>query len=127
MDTREELVITGIGTILPNTTTVSDFWNNLVEGNSQVDFLKGFDVSNMSVKIASQIEKFNYREFLTNLDEHFAQKYSREIQRKILNLSELALLNHPQGEHLNGGVSQCIKRAKSVMMNYLVAIVLFQG
>lgn len=87
MDTREKLVITGIGTILPNTTTVSDFWNNLVEGNSQVDFLKGFDVSNMSVKIASQIEKFNYREFLTNLDEHFAQKYSREI---LMGMSALA-------------------------------------
>ena len=37
---KNRVVITGIGSILPNAYSVEEFWNKIKEGDSQIDFIK---------------------------------------------------------------------------------------
>lgn len=80
MKENTDLVITGIGTILANTYDVDTFWKNVSQGNSQIDFIKRFDTTNLKAKVAATINDFDYTKYLPNLNEHFAtKKYDREI------------------------------------------------
>lgn len=80
MEQKQGLVITGIGTMLANTYDVDTFWKHLSRGESQVDFIRRFDTTNLKAKVAATIKDFNYKDFLPDLSEHFAtKKYDREI------------------------------------------------
>lgn len=84
---NEKYVITGIGSILPNTSDNETLWKNLSEGNSQIDFIKNVDTTNFKVKVGAEINDFDYKPFLPELSDKFARKYSREV---LIGMSALA-------------------------------------
>lgn len=74
---REQVLITGIGVMLPNTKSVIDFWENISLGRSQVGPLTRFE--GLPVHAAAEIKDFDHRAYLPGLSESHARKYSREI------------------------------------------------
>lgn len=79
--TTDHIVVTGIGTILPGTQDVQDFWTHVSDGNSQVGALTRFDSQalGLAVHASAEITAFDHRRYLPNLPDAHAAKYSREI------------------------------------------------
>ncbi|MDH4127244.1 MAG: beta-ketoacyl-ACP synthase II [Spirochaetota bacterium] len=59
MTKSKKVVITGLGIISPIGNTVSEYWNNCIEGKSGVDFIKRFDASNFPTKIGAEVKNFD--------------------------------------------------------------------
>jgi 3-oxoacyl-[acyl-carrier-protein] synthase II len=78
---NDTIVVTGIGVIMPNTTTVPDFWANIAGGHSQIGRITRFteETTGLPVHAAAEITGFDYRDFLPMLTEAHARKYSREV------------------------------------------------
>ncbi len=57
------VVITGLGTVTPIGTGVSDYWNSLLEGKSGVRRIEKFDTEGFSSKIAGEVKDFNPKDF----------------------------------------------------------------
>ncbi|AXR69551.1 beta-ketoacyl-[acyl-carrier-protein] synthase family protein [Leptospira mayottensis] len=75
---NSRVAITGIGIILPNTYSVDMFWKNLSEGNSQIDKITRFQTDDITVKVAAEMNDFNWKKFLPDLEEKYAKRYNRE-------------------------------------------------
>ncbi|HNN02408.1 MAG TPA: beta-ketoacyl synthase N-terminal-like domain-containing protein, partial [Leptospiraceae bacterium] len=76
---KPRVVITGIGTVLPGALTVDDFWKNISEGQSQIDFITRFPTDDLSVKVAAELKGFDPKINLPpRLDPKFVDKYSYE-------------------------------------------------
>ncbi|MCB1176507.1 MAG: beta-ketoacyl-[acyl-carrier-protein] synthase family protein [Leptospiraceae bacterium] len=76
--TTQRVVITGIGIMLPGATTVDSFWEKISEGKSQIKKLTRFDTSDTIVKAAAELEEFDYKDFMPDLDPKLAKHYNRE-------------------------------------------------
>src|SRR5438445_7321719 len=76
---HESVLVTGIGTILPGVNGVDDFWRHLRNGDSQLSFLSRCDPGDVPVRVAGEIQGFDYRYHLPILPETHAAKYSRDI------------------------------------------------
>ena len=50
------VAITGLGAITPAGNTVLENWQNIIAGNSGIDFIKKFDTENFPIKIAGEID-----------------------------------------------------------------------
>lgn len=72
------VVITGIGVILPGAMNVIDFWRNLRDGISQIDFIKKFSTEGFPIKVAAELGEFDYQKFLPHLNPNHAKYYNRE-------------------------------------------------
>jgi 3-oxoacyl-[acyl-carrier-protein] synthase II len=75
---KNRVVITGIGSILPNAFSVSEFWERLKNGESQIDFIKRFSTDDFPIKIASELKNFDYRNFIPKLNPLHAEHYNEE-------------------------------------------------
>ncbi|CAM2764006.1 beta-ketoacyl-[acyl-carrier-protein] synthase family protein [Skermania piniformis] len=77
----DEVVVSGIGVILPNTRTVDDFWGNISGGRSQVGPVTRFDPAEFDVPIytAAELADFDHHPYLPELSDTHADKYSREV------------------------------------------------
>jgi 3-oxoacyl-[acyl-carrier-protein] synthase II len=69
---KRRVVITGLGALTPAGSSVSETWNNLVNGVSGVDFITRFDTTAFSTKFAAEIK--DYR-----MEEHFDVKEGRKM------------------------------------------------
>ncbi|MCB1189112.1 MAG: beta-ketoacyl-[acyl-carrier-protein] synthase family protein [Leptospiraceae bacterium] len=76
---NQRVVITGIGVILPNALNLTDFWTNMRDGISQIDYITRFPTDNFPIKVAAELKNFNYKDFMPDLDEKRASHYNREI------------------------------------------------
>ncbi|MDY5969343.1 MAG: beta-ketoacyl-ACP synthase II [Bacteroidales bacterium] len=59
----KRVVITGIGVISPIANNVTDFWNGLTNGVCGIDFIKSFDASTVSAKLAAEVKDFNPNDY----------------------------------------------------------------
>lgn len=75
---NSRVVITGIGTILPGAYSVEDFWEKLVSGESQIDFISKFSTEDFPIKIASELKDFDFKRFLPKLNPQHASHYNLE-------------------------------------------------
>ena len=66
--TLRRVVITGMGCVTPIGIGREAFWNGLQRGESGVRRIETFDVSNSSVKIAAQVQNFDWEAQLTAKD-----------------------------------------------------------
>jgi len=78
MPKNQRVVITGIGTILPNAFDLESFWGHLKNGKSQINYITRFPTEDFSVKVAAEINDFDYKKFLPNLDPKLAKNYNHE-------------------------------------------------
>lgn len=56
---KKRVVITGIGTINPIGNNIEKYWNNLISGQSGIDYIHQFDTSNFPCKIAGSIKNYD--------------------------------------------------------------------
>lgn len=75
---KNRVVITGIGSILPNAYSVPEFWDRIKNGESQIDYITKFSTDDFPIKIASELKNFDYRNFIPKLNPLHAQHYNQE-------------------------------------------------
>ncbi|RVU54831.1 beta-ketoacyl-ACP synthase II [Anaerosphaera multitolerans] len=63
------VVVTGMGFISPIGNDIKTLWKNVKEGNSAVDFIEGFDTSDLRVKVACQCRDFNPSDYFNKKDQ----------------------------------------------------------
>ncbi len=59
MQSKEKVVITGMGAVTPLGTGVEKFWDNLIAGKSGITNITKFDASDLPVQIAGEVTDFN--------------------------------------------------------------------
>ena len=65
---KKRVVITGDGSISPLGFNSKSLWENLINGQSGVDYIQQFDTENFSVKIAGEVKDFDPNEFFDSKD-----------------------------------------------------------
>ncbi|AEM78847.1 beta-ketoacyl-ACP synthase II [Thermoanaerobacter wiegelii] len=71
------VVVTGVGVITPLGNTVEKFWNSLISGESGIDIVTKFDVSEFPTKVAAEVKDF---EPTLYIDKKEARRMDRFIQ-----------------------------------------------
>ncbi len=61
---RQRVVITGLGIVSPCGVGRREFWEAVVQGRSGIDWLQGFDTSELYCKIGGQVKHFDPRDHL---------------------------------------------------------------
>lgn len=74
---KNRAVITGMGVISPIGNTLEEFWNHLVKGQSGIDFVTRFDVSEMPTKVAGEVKNFEPTDWL---DKKESRRMDRFVQ-----------------------------------------------
>lgn len=74
---KKRAVITGMGVLSPVGNTLEDFWSNLVKGQSGIDFITRFDVTEMPTKVAGEVKNFEPTEWL---DKKESRRMDRFVQ-----------------------------------------------
>lgn len=73
---ERRIVITGIGTICANGTTLPTFWDTVVRGEARAAEVTRFDVSGMPCRLAAEIPNFKATDYI---DEKRAKRFDRSI------------------------------------------------
>lgn len=68
--TARRVVVTGLGLVTPQGTGVVKAWKNICDGVSGIDTIRGFDASELSVRIAGEVKDFV-------IEDHFDKKAAR--------------------------------------------------
>lgn len=55
----KRVVVTGLGAVTPLGNSVSEFWNNLIDGKSGAALINKFDTSKFKVKFACEVKNFD--------------------------------------------------------------------
>jgi 3-oxoacyl-[acyl-carrier-protein] synthase II len=61
---RDRVVVTGIGVLAPNGTTLDSFWRSIVAGESGIDQITSFDPTEFRSRIAGEIKNFDPLEYM---------------------------------------------------------------
>ena len=56
---QRRVVVTGLGAITPLGNTTSEFWNNLISGESGAALITKFDTSKFKTKFACEVKNFD--------------------------------------------------------------------
>lgn len=73
---RQRVVITGLGIVSPCGLGIEAFWRSVVEGRSGINWLEGFDTSDLYCKIGGQIRHFDPRDHVENRDVRHGGRFS---------------------------------------------------
>lgn len=60
---KRRVVVTGIGAISPIGNDAKTMWNNAINGVNGIDYIKGFDTSELPVTIGGEIKDFDFEAF----------------------------------------------------------------
>ena len=71
---NKKLVITGMGAVTPIGIGVDKYWDNLIAGESGIDYITGLDIEELPVKFAGQVRDFNPKDYMP-------RKLSSEMDR----------------------------------------------
>ncbi|MCF7886374.1 MAG: beta-ketoacyl-ACP synthase II [Candidatus Marinimicrobia bacterium] len=74
---KKRIVVTGMGTINPIGETVSEFWQNALEGKSGIEIIKAFDTEGLRVRIAGEVRDFDPLDYF---DKKKAKRMDRVCQ-----------------------------------------------
>ncbi len=61
---KRRVVVTGLGCVAPVGNTVGDAWGRLIEGQSGIDTITKFDVSNFACKFAGEVKGFDITQYI---------------------------------------------------------------
>jgi len=64
----KRVVITGIGVVTSLGNSLDEFFQNLIEGKSGIDFIRGFDTRDFAVKIGGEVRNFDPTPFISPKD-----------------------------------------------------------
>lgn len=74
---KRRVVITGLGTINAVGKSPEETWNNLLAGNSGIDFISKFDTEDFASKIAAEIKDYNEADYLDRKAARKMDKYTQ--------------------------------------------------
>lgn len=74
---KNRVVVTGMGLISPLGNSIDEFWNNLLRGESGVDYITAFDASQYPTRIAAEVKNFNPEDWM---DRKEARRTDRFVQ-----------------------------------------------
>jgi len=74
---RQKVVITGLGVVSPVGIGKEAFWDALVQGRSGIDWIKGFDTSDLYCRIAGQVRDFDPAEYMDAKEAGRAGRFSQ--------------------------------------------------
>lgn len=77
---KKRVVVTGLGVVSSLSNEVNDFWNNIVNGISGINYIERFDTEQFAVKIGAEVKKFNIEDFV---DKKEARRMDRNAQYAI--------------------------------------------
>ena len=60
-----KIVSTGMGAVTPIGIGVDEYWENLIQGECGIDYIKSFDAEEVPVKIAGEVKNFNPDEYMS--------------------------------------------------------------
>ena len=78
MAKNQRVVVTGMGVILPGAYNKESFWKHLKNGESQIGPITRFNTENFPIKLAAEINDFDYKKYLPDLDPKLAKNYNLE-------------------------------------------------
>lgn len=81
----KRVVVTGLGALTPIGNTVSEYWENLINGKSGAAPIKQFDASKFKTQFACEIKDFNIEDFM---DRKEARKLDQFSQYAMVSASE---------------------------------------
>ncbi len=81
----KRVVVTGLGALTPIGNTVSEYWNNLIEGKSGAAPIQQFDASLFKTQFACEVKNFNVEDFI---DRKEARKLDQFSQYALVSASE---------------------------------------
>ncbi len=62
-NTKRRVAVTGLGILAPNGLSIETCWNALLNGESGIDYIKGFDTTDFRVKIGGELKDFDPERF----------------------------------------------------------------
>jgi 3-oxoacyl-[acyl-carrier-protein] synthase II len=78
MAKNQRVVVTGMGVILPGAYNKESFWEHLKNGESQIGPITRFNTDNFPIKLAAEINDFDYKKYLPDLDPRLVKNYNLE-------------------------------------------------
>ena len=74
---KHRAVITGMGVISPVGSHLDEFWNNLMEGKSGIGLLTRFDTTDLSTKVAAEVNNFEPTEWVEKKESRHMDRFSQ--------------------------------------------------
>ncbi|MBM7623826.1 beta-ketoacyl-ACP synthase II [Sporohalobacter salinus] len=71
------VVVTGMGVISPVGIGLKDFWSALVAGESGIDKVTNFDVTEIDSKIGGEVKDFNVKDYMSRKDAKRMDKFAQ--------------------------------------------------
>ncbi len=62
-NTKRRVVVTGLGTLAPNGLSTEAYWNALLNGESGIDYIKGFDTTGFRVRFGAELKGYDPEKF----------------------------------------------------------------
>ena len=72
-----EVVVTGIGMISPVGNNINNSWENLINGNSGIDYIKSFDPEGLETQIAGEVKNFDPVEIIGKKESRRMDRFSQ--------------------------------------------------
>ena len=63
MERKRRVVVTGLGVLAPNGNSLEAYWNALLNGESGIGHIKGFDTTGFRVRIGAELKGFDPEQF----------------------------------------------------------------
>lgn len=74
---KRRVVVTGMGAISPIGNTVNDMWESAKAGKCGIDFIKGFDASEMQVKTAGEVKDYDPLQYMDRMKARRTAKFAQ--------------------------------------------------
>lgn len=82
---KRRVVVTGLGAVAPVGLNIKDFWSNLINGQSGVDYITYFDTTEFDTKFAAELKGFDP---LNYMDRKLAQRIDPFTQYALASTKE---------------------------------------
>ena len=73
--TKRRVVVTGLGCIAPVGNTVDEAWTHLLAGQSGIDTITKFDVSNFACKFAGEVKDFDITQYISEKEARHMDRF----------------------------------------------------
>ena len=74
---KNRVVITGLGVISPIGIGKETFWNSLSNGKSGIDYIKKFDTTEYSTKIAAEVKDFDAKDYMNKKEARRMDRFTQ--------------------------------------------------
>ncbi len=102
MDNR--VVITGYGAVTPLGADIESTWQNLIGGNSGINYITLFDATNFSVKIAAEVKDFDPLKYLDPSTAKYTDRFTHFAVAATLQAIEKARLKIDDNNRYDIGI-----------------------